>query len=153
MKDGGAMIGEICAYIKNYFVYEGDRIFGEFSIENGEIVPPVEFPTDYYAIFGSRRNNGVHNLADQTDTLVDEGKFHGSIWIMTPPDDFLTKVAEIKSWVTANNSALASPFSSESFGGYSYTKGKNKSGSDYGITWRDQFGDELKSRWGRMRLP
>lgn len=147
------MIGEICQYIKNYFTYEHDRIIGDFSIVNGEIVPPLDIPTDYYAIFGSRKNNGVHKVDEWTDDLVDEGTFHGAIWFMSPPREFLEKVDEIQAWVDDNKAALKSPFTSESFGGYSYTKGKSRTGSDYGITWRDQFGYELRSLWGRARLP
>ena len=147
------MIGQICQYIKNYFTYEHDRIIGDWSVVNGKLVPSLDIPTDYYAIFGSRKNNGVHKVNDYGDVLVDEGPFHGSVWFMSPPQDFLDKVEEITAWIDTYGKTLNSPYTSESFGGYSYTKGKSRSGSDFGITWRDQFGPELKSLWGRARLP
>ena len=142
------MITEICAYLKNYFTYEQDKHYGTFHIENKQIVPSVDLLTDYFCIFGSRLNNGVHKVSD--NDLVNEGDFDGSIWIMSPPADFLALVTEINNWQTSNgsyDSVAMSPFNSESFGGYSYSKGNNSSGAggipSASVTWQDVYAKRL----------
>lgn len=148
------MLTEICAEIKNYFCYQTDKHVGTFKIEDGKIVPGVEFLTDYFAIFGSRKNNGVHNI---TDTLEDEGEFKGAVWIMSPPADFLALANEIAEWQKVNgavDSAALSPFNSESFGGYSYTKsaGSASSGGKSGAaSWQDAYASRL-NLYRRVRL-
>jgi len=142
------MLSEICAEIKNYFSYEEDKYVGDFKIEGGVIAPHIDFPTDYIRIVGSRLNNGVHKVSEMR--LQDE-TFHGAIWVMSPPADFLTLVSEIESWQEANgkaDSANMSPFQSESFGGYSYSKGSTNSNSQTGVssvpTWQSQYASRLK---------
>ena len=148
------MIDEICAEIKNYFTYDSDRHFGVFKIENGQIVPSVDIPTQYFRIVGSRLNDGVHKVGAQND-LVDEGEFDGAIWIMSPPKAFLDLVEEIKAWQNkyggADSSAM-SPYSSESFGGYSYSKNTgNTEGGKGGIGWKKAYADRL-NRWRKIRV-
>ncbi len=151
------MLTEICADIKNYFCYQSDIHIGDFSIVNGEIVPAMNFPTDYIRIVGSHRNDGVHCLTDENDTLIDEPEFHGAVWIMSPPADFLALVAEIQAWQEKNgalDSPAMSPFNSESFGGYSYSKsGGNSSGgsSSGGANWQAAFRSRL-NLYRRIRV-
>lgn len=142
------MLSEICAEIKNYFTYENDRYVGDFKIEGGVVAPRIDFPTDYIRIVGSRLNNGVHKVSEMR--LQDE-TFHGAIWVMSPPADFLALVSEIESWQEANgkaDSANMSPFQSESFGGYSYSKSSTNSNSQAGVssvpTWQSQYASRLK---------
>lgn len=148
------MIGEICAEIKNYFVYEGDRYIGDWVIFNGVISPVLELPTDYIRIQGSRLNDGVHKVSEMQ--LIDEA-FHGAISIMSPPSHFLSLCDEIAEWQAKNgvvDSANMSPFSSESFGGYSYSKGTLSSvSSSIGQivpTWKNVFASRLK-QYRRIR--
>lgn len=141
------MLTEICAEIKNYFSYECDRHIGDFAIIDGHITPSFDIPTDYIRIVGSHLNDGVHKVSD--NDLVNEGKFHGAIWVMSPPKDFLALVDEIKSWQDANgkvDSAAMSPFMSESFGGYSYSKGYggNEQGGSSIPTWQSQYASRLR---------
>ena len=141
------MLTEICAEIKNYFTYESDRHIGDYAIIDGIITPSLDIPTDYIRIVGSHKNDGVHKLSD-TD-LVDEDTFHGAIWIMSPPNDFLALVEEIESWQEMNGKAdsqAMSPYQSESFGGYSYSKGSGGSGagSSSSPTWQSQYAPRLK---------
>ena len=142
------MVGEICAEIKNYFVGEGDIHIGDWRISGGQVSPIINFPTDYIRIVGSRLNDGVHKRGENGFELVDED-FHGSIWIMSPPADFLALAAEISDWQDKNggvDSANMSPFQSESFGGYSYSKGSGGSsaGSSSVPTWQKQYASRLK---------
>lgn len=147
------MVGEICAEIKNYFVYENDRHIGDWVILNGQISPALEIPTDYIRIVGSHLNDGVHKISEMQ--LVDE-EFHGAICIMSPPSVFLLLCEEIAQWQDKNGSADSvnmSPFQSESFGGYSYSKGQNFSGDKAKSavpTWQSVFGNRL-NQFRRIR--
>ena len=102
---------------------------------DGLITPSFDIPTDYIRIVGSHKNDGVHKLSDAD--LVDEGTFKGAIWVMSPPKAFLDLAAEIAAWQEKNggiDSQAMSPYNSESFGGYSYSKsgggaGGNSAGS------------------------
>ena len=140
------MLTEICARIKNYFAYDDDKHFGKFAIIDGRITPSLDYPTDYIRIVGSHLNDGVHKLSD--NDLVDEGEFAGAIWIMSPPKDFLALAQEIKAWQEkfgALDSQAMSPFNSESFGGYSYSKsgGSSAGGSSSGVDWGSAFSSRL----------
>lgn len=150
------MIGEICAELKNYFTYDADKHIGDFTISNGAISPSFDLPTDYIRIVGSRLNDGVHKKKNGAFQLVDE-TFHGGIWVMSPPADFLALVAEIQAWQTKNggaDSAAMSPFQSESFGGYSYSKssGGSASGSGSSVpTWQSTYASRLNI-YRRIRI-
>lgn len=142
------MLTEICAEIKNYFTLECDKHIGDFAVVDGAIAPSFDFPTGYIRIIGSRLNDGVHKISD--GDLVNEGKFHGAIWMMSPPAHFLALAEEIESWQEANGKAdsiAMSPFQSESFGGYSYSKaggGSSSNGVDQiGPTWQSQYAKRL----------
>ncbi len=139
------MLTEICADIKNYFTYEQDKHIGDFAIVDGIITPPFDILTDYIRIVGSHLNDGVHKLSDAD--LVDEGIFHGAVWVMSPPAAFLQLAKEISDWQTKNgalDSAAMSPFNSESFGGYSYSKsGGSSAGISTGANWKSAFASRL----------
>lgn len=143
------MISEICAEIKNYFTFENDKHFGDFAIVDGLITPPFDIPTDFIRISGSHLNDGVHRISDAD--LLDEEKFHGSIWVMSPPRDFLNLVDEIAEWQAKNGSVdsqAMSPYNSESFGGYSYSKSSGLGGSG---TWQNAYASRL-NKYRRIRL-
>ena len=143
------MLTEICAEIKNYFTYQDDKHFGDFSIIDGQITPSFDIPTDYIRITGSHKNNGVHKRGESGFNLVDEPQFHGSVWVMSPPQAFLALAAEIAEWQAKNggvDSTAMSPFNSESFGVYSYSKsGGNASGgsSSGGASWQAAYAKRL----------
>ena len=139
------MVGEICADIKNYFTKDEDMIFGSWSISGGTFSPSVDFPTNYVRIVGSRLNDGVHKISDHD--FVDEPEFNGAIWIMSPPKEFLALAKDIADWQEKNgsvDSVAMSPYSSESFGGYSYSKESNGDGFGNGASWQNAFASRLK---------
>lgn len=148
------MLTEICAEIKNYFTFKDDKHFGDFAIVDGHIEPLFDFPTDYIRIVGSHLNDGVHKISDAD--LVDEGKFHGAIWIMSPPKAFLDLAKEIEDWQAlygkADSQAM-SPFNSESFGGYSYSKsaGTGAAGIGAASTWQSAYATRLNA-YRRIRV-
>lgn len=143
------MISEVCAEIRNYFVLSGDVLVGDYRIEDGSVVPSCPFlDGQYYRIVGSVFNDGVHKHGEET--LTDEPQFHGAIWLMRVPKDFLQLADEIAQWQAKNggvDSAAMSPYNSESFGGYSYTKGTRASASGgssgSSVSWKDAFAQRL----------
>lgn len=148
------MLSTICAEIRNYFTYEKDKHLGDFSIVDGQIQPSLSFPTDYIRIVGSHLNDGVHQVSKMQ--LKDEGPFHGAIWVMSPPQAFLDLAEEITAWMDKNGqptSEAMSPFQSESFGGYSYTKasGSSESGSTKGADWVGAYATRLNA-YRRIRI-
>lgn len=137
------MLGEICASIRNYFTFEKDKHFGDFAIENGMITPSFDLPTDYIRIVGSHLNDGVHKVSD--NDLKDEGTFHGAVWVMSPPAEFLALASEIEAWQAKYGgieSDAMSPFNSESFGGYSYSKSGGGSSAN-GASWQGAYKSRL----------
>lgn len=152
------MINNICLELRNFFCKRGDRHQGTFRIVSGSLVPAVDIPTDYIRITGSRKNDGVHKRGQNGFELVDEGDFNGAVWIMSPPADFLALVDEISAWESKNggvDSANMSPFQSESFGGYSYSKssgGTGNAGHSSVPTWQSTYANRLNV-YRRAMLP
>ena len=146
------MLTELCHELKNYFLRnrEADIHSGTFTISEG-VIEPLSFLAEgqYYRIVGSVFNDGVHKYGDPFDTLTDE-TFDGAVWAMYVPPAFVDLASEIETWVADNSEAMNSPYQSESFGGYSYSKGSTQSGAG-GYTWVDQFAGRLKN-WRRIHL-
>lgn len=147
------MLTQLCAYLRNYFIADysnPDASFhhGTFEIADGEIQDlPFLLPGQYFRVIGSVFNDGVWQYRpDGEAPVMKDEVFGGSIWAMRVPPDIIALAAEIEAWVADNGAALNSPYQSESFGGYSYTKrsGSGASGSAseaYG--WQDQFASRL----------
>ena len=140
------MLSEICFEIKNYFCRNPkDKHFGDFKIENGVISPSFDLKEgQYFRIYGSVFNDGVHKFGE---ALADE-EFNGSLWLMKVPQDFFFFFTEIEDWCKTYSTQVSSPYQSESFGGYSYSKA---SGSHGNITWQNAFATRL-SMYRRIRL-
>ena len=142
------MIGDICAEIKNFFTFEDDKHIEDWTISNGQITPIIDLPTKYIRIVGSRLNDGVYKVADLVEHPLQDEEFHGGIWIMSVPHDFEMLVEEIEAWQEKNGKADSvnmSPFASESFGGYSYSKssGGTSAGASSVPTWQSQYASRL----------
>lgn len=140
------MLEQICAFIHNYFV--GDRYCGTFTISDGTVTVDGLVPGQYFRICGSRFNDGIYRYP--AFDLTDE-TFKGIIWDMRPPREFLTLVDEIETWHAKYGEASTSPYESESFGGYSYTKAKGFSGAGGGFmtSWQALFGSRL-NEWRKL---
>ena len=146
------MLSEVCLYLKNWFTFGRPKFFGKFKIENNVITSyndgDMGIQTNqYYRVIGSVFNDGVYKHGEEA--MTDE-IFTGAVWLMAVPPDFLELVAEIDEWQEKYggvDSSNMSPFQSESFGGYSYSKssGGSASGSESSVpTWQAVFGDRLK---------
>lgn len=150
------MLTEICAELKNYFCFAQDRIIGDFTISDGQIVPSFEIQDgQYYRIVGSVFNDGVHKYGDPDDVLQDEDTFHGGVWLMRVPKAVIQLAEDIEAWQAKYgdvNSEAMSPYSSESFGGYSYSKASGNSETGGSATsWKSAFASRL-NLYRRIRV-
>ena len=136
------MLTEICAEIRNYFVREIHH--GTFSI-SGKAIEPLDFLQEgqFFRIVGSVFNDGVYQYPDAK--LTDE-TFDGSIWAMDVPPSLIALASEIEEW-TKSDAAKPSPYTSESFGGYSYTKATDANGAPIG--WQKAFTSRL-NKWRKL---
>lgn len=143
------ILTEICEYLNNYFWEK--KISGNFTISDGAIDAVGLKDGQYFRIIGSTFNDGVH-IYPATD-LKDE-EFEGSIWAMAVPATVIAIASDIKEWQTKYggvDSDAMSPFTSESFAGYSYSKsGSGNANSGSNITWQDVFGGRL-NKYRKLR--
>ena len=139
-------IFEVCSYLKNWFDRNQPKYFGNVSIINGALSETYDLKVgQYFRIVGSTLNEGVYQYP--ITTLTDE-TFDGAIWGMSLPKAFIALLNDIEAWKTkyaSADSAALSPYSSESFGGYSYSKssGSNDTTTDKSGTWQGVFGARL----------
>lgn len=140
------MLEQILLHIHNRFEYA--YLEGTFTISSGTLEVEQALSGQYLWIEGSVLNDGLHQYP-MTD-LEDE-EFTGRIVLLAVPKAVLDIADEIAAWIAANGDVLDSPYQSESFGGYSYTKASAGS-SDGGSAltgWRAHFADQL-SPWRKM---
>ena len=139
------MLTELCGVLRNWF--ETDRISGTYTVENGSITLPFLQNGQFFRVVGSVFNDGVHQYPDYA--MADE-TFDGSIWPMSVPPALLCLGEEIKAWQEKNGDIAASPYTSESFGGYSYSKSTSGSATGDGmVTWQSVFKSRL-NQWRKI---
>lgn len=139
------MLEQVLDYIHNYFVR--DVYKGRYVISNGNLVLGVLQVGQYFRIRGSVFNDGIykypaHELNDET--------FVGEVWAMAVPPAVIALCADIEQWAAKYGEAMNSPYNSESFGGYSYTK-KTSSGqsANDASDWRSVFKSRLDN-WRKI---
>lgn len=132
------MLERVLRYLRNWFVQEVRS--GDFAVENGGIALPFLRDGQYYRVIGSALNDGVHRYGDGTELANEE--FTGEVWALAVPPALLDTVERITEWERKNGDAAHSPYSQESFGGYTYTKSE-KAG------WERAFRSEL-SVWRKL---
>jgi hypothetical protein len=155
------VISELCAELRNYFLRDYTNPehyihYGSFVIANGEMQNlPFLQKGQFYRIVGSTFNDGVHKYGaiprsvEDYETLTDE-EFEGAIWEMFVPKEVVDLSAEIQDWISKNADTINSPYQSESFGGYSYTKAVAGTGR-VSTDWQEHFAAKL-NRWRRLTV-
>ena len=139
------MLTELCGVLRNWF--ETDRISGTYTVENGSITLPFLHNGQFFRVVGSVFNDGVHQYPDYA--MADE-TFDGSIWPMSVPPALLCLGEEIKAWQEKNGDIAVSPYTSESFGGYSYSKTTSGAATGAGtVTWQSVFKSRL-NQWRKI---
>ena len=139
------MLEQVLRHLNNWFLVEIHE--GTFTVENGSIALPFLLTHQYFRIVGSVLNDGLHQYpaVDLTDET-----FTGSVWALAVPKAVIDLSVEIEAWQEKNGEAAASPYQSESFGGYSYTK--RSAGNDSGTLngWQDAFRGRLND-WRKLK--
>ena len=132
------MLTEICAELRNWFVVPNGVHIQTYTISGGSIAP-LDFLQEgqYFRIIGSVFNDGVHQYpaSDLTDEV-----FHGAVWAMAVPTAVIDLATEIEEY-NKSDAGKASPYISENFGGYGYTKATGSNGKV--LTWKSVFADAL----------
>lgn len=140
------MIYEIMRYCKNFFPADKPH-YGTYLVENGGINLPFLRDGQYFLVEGSVFNDGVYIYP--TEELSSE-EFKGKITPLAPPRAFLETVERVEMWHAKYGKANGenmSPFMSESFSDYSYSKGS--SGDGITTSWKTAFKQEL-SLWRKL---
>ena len=145
------MLTELCKELNNWF--DKEKYFGTFTIANNEITGNYSLQENlFFRIVGSDLNDGVNKFGDMD--LEDE-TFDGAIWAMAVPNEVIALADDIEAWTDKYmgvDSPAMSPFNSESFGGYSYSKSSGGSSSgnvDLSGTWQGAFADRL-NHWRKI---
>ena len=138
------MLTELCAELRNWFVVPDGVHIKTYTISGGSIAP-LDFLREgqYFRIVGSVFNDGVYQYP--ATSLTDE-VFEGAVWAMALPPSILALSAEIKAY-NDSDAGKPSPFTSESFGGYAYTKATDSNGAPIG--WQKAFASRL-SKWRKL---
>lgn len=143
------ILTEICDYLNNNFVDE--KIQGTFTISGGTFANAKLKNGQYFRIVGSVFNDGIHKYP--ASQMTDE-VFSGAILAMAVPATVIAIASDIGEWQTKYGAATSdamSPFNSESFAGYSYSKsGSGNANSGSNITWQDVFGGRL-NKYRKLR--
>lgn len=118
------MLEQILMEIHNWFRVRDDvgGIHpGTYTIDNGGIALPFLRDGQYFRIMGSMFNDGLHRYGPDMEALTDE-TFDGTIWALSIPKTVVDAAAEAEAWMTKNGAIAGGIYSSESFGGYTYSK-------------------------------
>lgn len=135
------MLEQILLEMNNAFVVPDGAHPGEYSITESGIALPFLVDGQYFWIQGSVFNDGLHQYP--ASDLTDED-FTGCVYALAVPRAVVALADEIAAWAGKNHPTA---YTSESFGGYSYSKSTNENGVAAG--WQDVFRARL-NRWRKM---
>ena len=140
------LLDDMCAICRNYFTDDSAKHKGTFSVKDG-VLAPLDYLAEgqYFRIVGSVFNDGVHQhpAPDLTDEVFD-----GEVWAMRLPPAFLALAGEIEEYNQKADGGGVSPYTSESFGGYSYEKATDaETGAT--LSWQAVFAPKL-NRWRKI---
>lgn len=143
------MLYELCLELNNFFEYA--KYIGDITIENGNVQTELLADGQYFRIVGSTFNDGVYQYPQAN--LIDEA-YHGGLWAMAVPPAVIALSDEIDQWKAKYqgiDSTALSPYQSESFGGYSYTKANgNGASGNASAGWQDVFAGRLNV-WRKLK--
>ena len=134
------MLEEVLNHIRNRFDYM--YVLGTFDISDNTLEIDGMQDGQYFWITGSVFNDGLHQYP--ANDLHDE-TFEGKIRFLAVPRAVIELAEDIDKWCDDNAELINSPFQSESFDGYSYSK---ESGQADGLggasaSWQGHFASQL----------
>lgn len=140
------MLENVLRYMNNRF--ECGTVHGDFTVEHGGIEVAGLSNGQYFWVEGSVFNDGLHrypagDMADET--------FSGRVVMLAVPKAVVSLADEIQAWNEANAGIIDGPFSSESFGGYSYTRETMSANGDGtpAAAWQVHFGTRMRE-WRKL---
>lgn len=139
------MLEQVLMHLKNWFLVPGGIHEGTYTIEDGGIALPFLANGQYFRICGSVFNDGLHQYP-ASDLKAET--FEGTVWELAIPQAVIELAAEIEAWQKKNGDASVSPYQSESFGGYSYSKATD-SATGGAVTWQTAFRSRLNA-WRKL---
>lgn len=148
------MLSELCHELHNWF--EKLVIVSDITIENGNITNDKFLEkiqnNQYFRIVGSVFNDGIYKYTGEPITDLADEVYHGGVWLLAIPKEIITLSDDIDAWkakyATADSVAM-SPFTSESFGGYSYSKSAGGESGGGGTSWQSTFASQL-NKWRKI---
>lgn len=154
---------DLCAKTRNWFD-DKPKHFGKFNLTDTTTMDFLH-EGQFYRIIGDVTNDSLklsYNSVVYCDTIDGElrlcelstpesveklnGELDGAIWELSIPKDFVMLWIEIYNYEQKNADILNSPFQSESFGGYSYSKANGSNGA---LTVWDNFASDI-ARWQKI---
>lgn len=137
------MLEQLLRELNNWFPVHSE--YGTYTIKGGSITLPFLADGQYFRICGSVFSDGLHKYP--AEGLTDE-TFTGTVCALAIPKAVLELADEIAVWQEKNGEAAMGPYSSESFGGYSYSKATDaKTGG--AVTWEAAFRSRL-NQWRKL---
>lgn len=130
------MLEQVLTHIHNWFrvgIYPGT-----YTIEDGGVTLPFLQDGQYFRIIGSLFNDGLHQYGPSMELLQDE-TFDGAVWALAVPKAVVELAGEIEAWQKKYGTLIDSPYTSESFGGYSYSKASGAGDSTGSGGWQSAF--------------
>ena len=130
------MLEQILTHIHNWFqvgIYPGT-----YTIQNGGITLPFLRDGQYFRICGSVFNDGLHCYGPAMEMLQDE-TFDGAVWALAVPKAVVELAGEVAAWLEKYGAVIDSPYTSESFSGYSYSKSSGAGDSAGSGGWQAAF--------------
>lgn len=129
------MLTEVCQFLRNWFIRK--MWVADFEIKDGQLTDLELKDGAFFRIKGSLYNDGIHqypcDLKDET--------FSGAVYLCAIPETIVQLAQEIENWQTTYGKQAASPYQSESFANYSYSKGGGGSAGD--TSWQTVFASRL----------
>lgn len=138
--DDLTMLEAVLSHIHNWFPVKNGRHAGTFTIVSG--APQVGFLAQgqLYRIRGSVFSDGLHRYGDEAP--LREETFDGEVWALAVPPAVVSLANEIAEYNAKNP---ASDKTSESFGGYSYTRGgASSTGGASAGGWQFAYASRLR---------
>ena len=129
-----SMVEQVMRECHNYF--EWCEYYGNTKIKDGVLVGISMDDSEYFAISGSKFNDGVH-----CGILEKDEEFTGRVWLLHPPKSFIELCERIEAYVKKNPTGS---MASENFGTYSYNRGSGSSVTGTAAPWQQAFAFDLK---------
>lgn len=139
------MLETVLNHLHNWFPVAGGARAGTFIIVSGTLKAEFLANGQYYRIEGSVFNDGLHRYPCDEDGRMSDETFTGRIIPLAIPKAVIKLSEEIGKWCESNP---VSDKTSESFDGYSYTRGSGTDGSSSG-GWQAAFRSRLNA-WKKV---